>query len=84
MEIQQFQWSSESRWTPGPPGASCTAISAQLVLAFGGAAVLNTQRATLTRTFPKAHLFGCTTAGDIAGARVCDDTLAVTCGVRRH
>ena len=78
MEIQQFQWASETRWTPGPPGALCTAISAQLVLAFGGAATLDAQRPMLTRTFPKAHLFGCTTAGEIAGARVCDDTLAVT------
>jgi hypothetical protein len=56
------------------------AQSAQLVLVFGATAVL--QDAPLMesiRTFyPVAHVLGCSTAGEICGAEVSDDSLVAT------
>ena len=47
---------------------------------FGGTAVLRDERllAEVRRAYPAARLFGCSTAGEIAGTQVTDDTLVVT------
>jgi hypothetical protein len=49
-----------------------------LVLAFGCKASLSQRYEELREAFPKAQVFGCTTAGNIAGTDVFDDGLALT------
>ena len=77
MKTVQKLWSETSGWTDGPPQ---TMADAQLVLLFGGTKQLSEARwmAELRTAFPNAHLFGCSTAGEIAGTRVHDDTLVAT------
>jgi hypothetical protein len=54
--------------------------AADLVLLFSSTALLSQQdmMAQVQRTYPNAHLFGCSTAGEIAGTRVLDDSLVTT------
>ena len=78
MRIEQTRWSPDRGWLPNPPGS--LAEPPQLVLAFGGTSVL--QRTELLDevrgAYGQAHLLGCSTAGEIFGTRVSDDTLVVT------
>lgn len=76
MHVTQRVW-KDGAWTgtsgelPGP---------AQLVLLFGGTDVLAGQgwQAELSRLHPEAACFGCSTAGEILGTHVHDDTLVAT------
>lgn len=54
-----------------------------LVLVFGGSNLLEHPEslAALARAYPRSHLAGCSTAGEIFGTKVNDDTLAI--GVAR-
>jgi hypothetical protein len=54
--------------------------SADLVLAFGSPRVLKEQGRfqDLRTRFPRAYLFGCSTAGEICDTRVTDDSLVAT------
>jgi hypothetical protein len=54
-----------------------------LVLVFGGSNLLEHPEslAALARAYPRSHLVGCSTAGEIFGTKVNDDTLAI--GVAR-
>ncbi|WP_296927012.1 FIST signal transduction protein [Polaromonas sp.] len=56
------------------------AKSAQLVLVFGSVAVLRQRRLTaaIRAEYSAAHIFGCSTAGEICGSHVLDDSLVVT------
>lgn len=78
MDIEQTCWASQAGWRPGPP--SRLGDTAQLVLLFGSRAVLQAQEhiESLRRAYPRAILLGCSTAGEIYGTQVLDDTLAVT------
>jgi hypothetical protein len=58
--------------------SSLTAIEPQLVLAFGSVAKLRAAAPALALTFPQAHVAGCSTAGEISGHGVQDDSLVVT------
>lgn len=51
-----------------------------LVLAFGASSLLNDPAPfeTLRRAYPNAHIIGCSTAGEINGTTVKDETLAVS------
>jgi hypothetical protein len=53
---------------------------AQLVLVFGGTAVLQYPQVVeqLRKFYPAAHIFGCSTAGEIRGTQVSDDSLVAT------
>lgn len=79
MKTEQASWMGETRnlqqLTPGFP-----AEQAQLVLVFG-----STERveepgalAPIQARYPNAHMIGCTTAGEISGIRVLDNTLTST------
>ncbi len=76
MQIEQHCWSASDGWCApgGGPGP------ADLVLAFGarhaleGGAALEALRAR----YPGASLVGCSTAGEICGTRVVDDTVTST------
>ena len=78
MKIQQRKWTQALGWTPASAasfGASC-----QLVLAFGATAILRQPHlaAAIRKDYPGAHIFGCSTAGEICGTQVSDDSLVVT------
>lgn len=79
MKTAQQRWSKTTGWSPNQP-QDWPEEPAQLVLAFGGTEALRDGRllADVRRTFPAARLFGCSTAGEIAGTQVTDDTLVVT------
>ncbi len=67
--------------TTGAPGNA-----AQIVLAFGSLAAINASNALekLRSLYPKANVCGCTTSGEIQGARVYDETVAVTAITFEH
>jgi hypothetical protein len=76
MKAQQHLWTAQDGWSPRLPASAST----QLVLLFGGASALRCgQRDIELRiAFPDAHFFGCTTAGEICGTQVFDETLVAT------
>jgi hypothetical protein len=56
------------------------AHSAQLLLVFGATLVLHDSELveSIRRFYPTAHILGCSTAGEICGAEVSDDSLVAT------
>jgi hypothetical protein len=58
--------------------AALAAIRPQLVLAFGSVAALHAGTDALHLALGAAHLAGCSTAGEISGHGVADDSLVVT------
>lgn len=78
MKTEQFHWSREAGWQPRAPGG--TTLEPQLVLTFGSpSALINPgPLAEVNRAYPDALNFGCSTAGEIHGTRVSDESLAVT------
>lgn len=78
MKIEQNRWTEGKGWEPAPPGK--LGGSADLVLLFGSRAILknSTQFDLIRKTFPKAHLMGCSTAGEIYDTQVSDDSLVMT------
>ena len=78
MRFEQTQWSALDGWTPTPPGQ--LGAAAQLVLVFGSREVLQSANVLdeVRRAYPGAAVTGCSTAGEIYGARVFDDTAVVT------
>lgn len=76
MKLEQRRWTTDGGWQ----GSADLGEVAQLVLLFGGTSVMAETKwlDELKRAYPKAHLFGCSTAGEIAGTRVYDDTLVAT------
>ncbi|MGB8647215.1 MAG: FIST N-terminal domain-containing protein [Anaerolineae bacterium] len=78
MKIEQRKWSPGSGWGPTP--AAPFAEDAGLVLAFAGAAALQAPGliASIGGMYPRAHVLGCSTAGEIYGTQVSDDTLVLT------
>ncbi len=78
MIIEQKKWTETGGWTPGPLGA--LGESAQLVFVFGATSVLREKRLVgeIRRTYAGAHILGCSTAGEICGTQVSDDSLVAT------
>src|SRR5262245_1849910 len=68
----------ERGWTPTTPGG--LGESAQLVLVFGATALLRDSSPIrdVGQVYSRAHVLGCSTAGEIGGTRVFDDSLVVT------
>jgi hypothetical protein len=85
MKLEQCQWTSAGGWVPTPL-ASTLGASAQLVLLFGQASLLSAREgwAQVREAFPNAHIFGCTTGGEIQDTRVGDGTLALTAIAFEH
>lgn len=76
MKTEQTRWLNNA-WEINAPGKL---DGAHLVLAFGANEVLK-KRALLQevqRAYPRAQLLGCSTAGEIQGTQVTDDSLVVT------
>lgn len=78
MKTEQTRYTEAKGWEPGPPGKLGEA--AQLVLLFGSTSLLKEQKYLdeIKRAYPKAHLFGCSTSGEICGPQVFDDSLVAT------
>lgn len=75
MRVQQTQWTESAGWDK-----SQTPIDADLVFIFGETSALaaNGIFEKIRQAYPKAHLIGCSTAGEIQGARVFDDSITAT------
>lgn len=78
MKIEQTCWTETKGWSPAPPGG--LGESAQLILLFGSRAILKEKQplTEVKQAYPNAHLMGCSTAGEICGTRVLDESLIVT------
>ncbi len=78
LKTEQRKWTEALGWASGSP--ETIAKSSQLVLVFGATAALRKPAlvAAIRRDHPTAHIFGCSTAGEICGTRVSDDSLVVT------
>jgi hypothetical protein len=78
VRVEQFRWTTRKGWEPGPPGAS--SMVAQLVLIFGSRKLLDDSEPyrRVVEAYPAALRFGCSTAGDIFGTEVTDESLVAT------
>jgi hypothetical protein len=75
MKTEQNIWTQKAGWQPSAPGT--LGKSAQLVLVFGAKDILKQSPLPkeLTSAYPDAHFVGCSTAGEICGTTVYDDSL---------
>lgn len=78
MRIDQSKWTAEGGWIPPLPAGADSA--AQLVLIFGSNSALRRDDAlaAVRARWPRARTLGCSTAGEILGTDVLDDSLVVT------
>lgn len=78
MRIEQRCWTAGQGWAPDAPGAMKE--PAHLVLVFGSTSLLRDHNhiKRLKIAYPGAHILGCSTAGEIYGTRVIDDSLVAT------
>jgi hypothetical protein len=78
MRIEQKKWSAQNGWTPA--SRESLGNSAQLVLVFSARSVLRQARViqALRAMYPSALVLGCSTAGEICGTQVSDETLVAT------
>ena len=78
MKIEQRIWTRTQGWAGASEGDS--GIGAQLVLVFGSTSALKATSALdeTMASYPGAHLFGCSTGGEILGTKVLDDSVVST------
>jgi hypothetical protein len=78
MKVEQNLWTRNGHWQADGPTALGT--SAQLVFVFGATSALVDEEhfRAIRAAYPQAHVCGCSTAGEINGVRVLDDSLVVT------
>jgi len=78
MKIEQRVWSRTKGWSR-THGAGISE-RAQLVMMFAATDILKEKAffADVKKMYPGAHLFGCSTSGEICGTRVFDNTLVAT------
>ena len=84
MQIEQTRWSQSKGWIPEPPGKM--GGKADLVLLFGSPASLKQTawQEDIGSAYPNAHRLGCSTAGEIYGTEVTDETLVATAIAFEH
>jgi hypothetical protein len=78
MKLEQRKWDRIQGWTPEHPKAEMK--TAQLILMFGARSLLKEQSLLqqIKDVYPQAHILGCSTAGEIYGAQVFDDSIVTT------
>jgi len=78
MKVEQAIWKENSGWSF--EDSSGPAIDAGLVLVFGAGRLLANREISdgIRSRYPGAHIFGCSTAGEICGSAVCDDSVVAT------
>jgi hypothetical protein len=79
MKIEQMCWSAAHDWVRDA-ASSKLRDTADLVLVFGSTGALQNAEhlEEVQKTYPQAFVFGCSTAGEICGTSVADDSIAVT------
>ncbi len=84
MQIEQSRRIRDQGWMPALAGN--LGSKAQLVLLFGSPACLQEAEwlEDIKRAYPNAHLLGCSTAGEIFGTEVRDETLVSTAISFKH
>jgi len=84
MKVEQFAWTRQGGWSNGFPGTLTG--TAQLVLVFGATAALHDTDlvSQIRRAYPAGFVLGCSTAGEIRGTRVLDDSVVVTAAQFDH
>ncbi|MBI4249955.1 MAG: FIST C-terminal domain-containing protein [Elusimicrobia bacterium] len=78
MKIVQAQWNKTSGWNPALDGLGLDSAHVAFIFAGGDSFSDSGRLAELRKAFPAAQLFGCSTAGEICGTRVLDDSIVVT------
>jgi len=82
MKVEQYTWTSVDGWMPQLRAAdlarACGVVP--LVLVFGATELLaeGEHLGEIRRAFPSGYIVGCSTAGEISGARVLDDSIVAT------
>ena len=84
MQIEQTRWRQAKGWEPALLGK--LGESAKLVLLFGSPGCLRQTawQQDIRRNYPNAHYLGCSTAGEIFGTEVTDETLVATAIAFEH
>ncbi len=84
MKTEQRMWIKEKGWIP--ISDNDLKDSAQLVFVFGDSSLFKKKGFfdEINEFYPKASLFGCSTAGEIAGAQVFDNSLVITAVLFEH
>jgi hypothetical protein len=84
MQIEQTRWMDGKGWTPASPGRLGQDV--QLVFLFGSPACLKEAawQIDIVNAYPNAHRIGCSTAGEILGNEVTDDSLVATAIAFEH
>src|SRR4051812_47763068 len=80
MHADQYLWTSRSEWAPRAGSTPAAKNGAQLVLVFASPAVLSAGECLhrMRERHPAARIVGCSTAGEICGPRVLDDSAVAT------
>ncbi len=78
MKIEQTTWTQTLGWRPQPSGAFTD--TAQLVLAFGAPELIRNPGLIdeIRRFYPQAIILGCSSAGEICGSHVLENSFVVT------
>jgi len=78
MKIEQTIWTDKQGWYPKIPGNLVD--SPQLVLVFGSSSNIsnNNHLNIIKKAYPDSQILGCSTAGEIFGDKVLDDSLSIT------
>lgn len=78
MRIDQKIWTPEKGWIPELSGRTDEKV--QLVLFFGSTQILRNRIpcGEIKQAYANAHFCGCSTAGEIAGTQVTDNTFVMT------
>ena len=84
MKTEQRIWTQGAGWTQ----SQCASLSdaANLVLVFGGSSHFKDPAhfAEIQAAYPWAHIMGCSTAGEISGTSVSDNTIVATAIMFEH
>lgn len=78
MKLEQLRWNNNSEWESLQPKSSIP--PPQLILVFGETSLIKDPMPIkrLLSLYPGAQVLGCSTAGEISGAQVLDDSLVAT------
>lgn len=78
MQVEQKQWTADAKWQDASKAALTE--KAQLVLAFGARKLLAEQKLykEIKKMHPKAEVVICSTAGEILGSKVADNSVSLS------
>jgi hypothetical protein len=79
MQVTRSIWKKDTNWVHQITGLNATNQS-DLVLVFGSSTLMKDGKllAEIRKAHPKAYICGCSTAGEIAGDHVIDDSMTAT------